>query len=225
MLLPGAVALFELGSLISALAPTSIAFIIGRAIAGLGTGGIFSGSMVILAYTMPLRKRPIMFGVFGGLWGISSVVGPLVGGAFTDKITWRWCFYINLPIGGVAIAAIFFFLRIPHTSTGSDETKSFLAKVLQLDLIGAAAFFPAIILLLLALEWGGTTYSWNSSVIIGLLVGAAVITAIFVGIEIRQQERALLPPMFFKERNALAAMLFALFVGAYFFPLVYYLGK
>ncbi|KHE85200.1 MFS general substrate transporter [Neurospora crassa] len=227
----GAVALFELGSLISGVAPSSTAFIVGRAVAGLGTAGIFSGAMVILTYTMPLRKRPVMFGVFGGLWGVSSVVGPLLGGAFTDEVTWRWCFYINLPLGGAAMAVIFFFLRIPRNASddnGGDENgnskASFGSKLLQLDLIGAATFIPAIIMLLLALQWGGADYPWNSSVVIGLFVGAAVMTLIFVGIEIWQQDRGLLPPHFFKDRNVLAAMMFAMFVGAYFFPLVFYLA-
>lgn len=231
----GAVALFELGSLISGLAPSSTVFIIGRAVAGLGTAGIFSGAMVILSYTMPLRKRPVMFGVFGGLWGVSSVVGPLLGGAFTDQVTWRWCFYVNLPIGGAAMVVIFFFLRIPtddavgRRDEGGDEgcvsKASFGSKLLQLDLIGAATFIPAVIMLLLALQWGGADYPWNSSKVIGLFVGAGAMTVIFVGVEIWQQDRGLLPPQFFKNRNVLAAMMFALFVGAYFFPLVFYLGK
>ncbi|KAF0327386.1 major facilitator superfamily transporter [Colletotrichum asianum] len=144
----GAVALFELGSLITAVAPTSAAFIVGRAVAGLGTAGIFSGSLVILAFAMPLRHRPAIFGVFGGLWRISSVVGPLLGGAFTDKVTWRWCFYINLRGG--------------H---GGDIL---LPAILRLDLAGTAAFFPAIAMLLLALQWGGADYAWDDSRIIGL---------------------------------------------------------
>ncbi|KAI8306136.1 Efflux pump roqT [Colletotrichum sp. SAR11_59] len=172
----GAVALFELGSLITAVAPTSAAFIVGRAVAGLGTAGIFSGSLVILAFTMPLRHRPAIFGVFGGLWGISSVVGPLLGGAFTDKVTWRWCFYINLPIGGVAMAVIFSFLRITRPAADGDEDapkdRSFVGRILRLDLAGTAAFFPAIAMLLLALQWGGADYAWDDSRIIGLFVGA-----------------------------------------------------
>ncbi|KAI8312748.1 Efflux pump roqT [Colletotrichum sp. SAR11_240] len=224
----GAVALFELGSLITAVAPTSAAFIVGRAVAGLGTAGIFSGSLVILAFTMPLRHRPAMFGVFGGLWGISSVVGPLLGGAFTDKVTWRWCFYINLPIGGVAMAVIFFFLRITRPAADGDEDapkdRSFVGRILRLDLAGTAAFFPAIVMLLLALQWGGADYAWDDSRIIGLFVGAGATAAVFVGIEIRQQDKGILPPRFFNNRDVLSAMLFALFVGAFFFPLVYYLA-
>ena len=81
--------LFELGSLVCGAAPSSKALIIGRAVAGLGAGGIFSGGVVIIAYSLPLRKRPVAFGLFGGMFGIASVVGPLLGGVFTDKVSWR----------------------------------------------------------------------------------------------------------------------------------------
>jgi MFS family permease len=217
----GAIVLFELGSLVSAVAPSSTAFIIGRAIAGLGNAGLFSGSAVILSYSLPLRKRPIVFGAFGGIWGVASVAGPLLGGAFTDHITWRWCFYINLPIGGAAVLVIFLFLRIPRVN--NPDRQSFVKRLLQLDLIGAGVLIPAIIMLLLALQWGGVEYPWNNSRIIGLLVGAGVTALIFVGVERWQQDKGILPPRFFKDRNVVCAMLFGFFFGASFFPLVYYL--
>ena len=91
-----AIALFELGSLICGVAPNSTALIIGRAIAGIGSAGIFSGSYLLIATSVPLEKRPTFTGLIGGMYGIASVIGPLLGGAFTDKATWRWCFFINL---------------------------------------------------------------------------------------------------------------------------------
>lgn len=92
-----ALALFELGSLICGAAPNSVALIVGRAIAGLGSAGIFSGAQIICAYTVPLEKRAIYTGLIGGTYGLASVIGPLLGGAFTEHVSWRWCFYINLP--------------------------------------------------------------------------------------------------------------------------------
>lgn len=152
----GAVALFELGSLVSAVAPSSAAFVVGRAVAGMGSAGLFSGSIVILAYSLPLRKRPFMFGMFGCMWGIASVAGPLLGGVFTDHLTWRWCFYVNLPIGGVAMAVIFFALNIARVN--NPDRLSFWSRIAELDLVGAAILMPAIIMLLLGLQWGGAQF-------------------------------------------------------------------
>ncbi|KAI0899252.1 MFS general substrate transporter [Annulohypoxylon nitens] len=217
-----AVAVFEVGSLISAAAADSTIFIVGRAVAGMGTAGLFSGSIVILSYALPLRRRPFMFGMFGCMWGIASVAGPLLGGAFTDHLTWRWCFYINLPIGGLAMVVIFFFLNIARVN--NPENKTLQERVLELDLIGAVVLIPAIIMFLLALQWGGAQYAWNDGHVIGLFVGAILMALIFGGIEHYQQDQGLLPPRFFKNRNLLCAMMFSLFFGASFFPLIYYLA-
>ncbi|KAK4172798.1 putative MFS toxin efflux pump [Triangularia setosa] len=218
-----AVFLFELGSLISAVAPTSTAFIVGRAIAGLGTAGIFSGSFFIVGLLLPLRKRPAAFGGVGALWGISSVAGPLLGGAFAEKVTWRWCFYINLPIGGVAMAVIILFLRVKKPSSELAALGK-IERILQVDLVGAAIMLPSVIMLLLALQWGGLEYPWSDSRVIGLLVGASVGASVFVGVEVWQQDKGLIPPRFFKNKNVFAAMMFAMFFGASFYPMVYYLS-
>ncbi|KAM0214382.1 hypothetical protein ACHAPQ_007863 [Fusarium lateritium] len=218
-----AVFIFEIGSLISAVAPSSVAFIVGRAIAGIGTAGLFSGSIVILSLIMPLEKRPLAFGLIGGMWGIASVAGPLLGGAFTEHATWRWCFYINLPIGGIAMVIVFFFVHVKRNST-DDDNLSLMARVRKLDLAGAAIFIPAIVCLLLALQWGGADYPWNNSRIIGLFCGFGAMIAIFIVIQFRQGDRGTLPPRLFKNRNTLAAMMFSMFFGAGFFPLIYYLS-
>lgn len=109
-----AIAIFELGSLICGVAPTSTALIVGRAVAGVGSAGIFSGALIIVAYSVPLAKRPMYTGFIGAMYGIASVAGPLLGGVFTDKATWRWCFFINLPLGVITMVVIVFFFKAPE---------------------------------------------------------------------------------------------------------------
>lgn len=194
--------------------------IVGRAIAGIGVAGIFSGALVIISMTVPLPKRPLVFGMFGMVWGIASIAGPLLGGAFTDGISWRWCFYINLPIGGLSILVILFFLRLPVTNEWAG--KPILERVRQLDLIGASLLIPAIVCLLLALQWGGNKYPWNNSRIIGLFVGFGVLAILFAISQLWIGEKATLPPPILKQRTVLSSCLFALFFGGAFFLLVYY---
>ncbi|KAB5575545.1 putative MFS aflatoxin efflux pump [Coniochaeta sp. 2T2.1] len=215
-----AIALFEVGSAICGAAPNSVAFIIGRAVAGLGSAGIMSGAIVILIYSVPLHKRPLYQGLFGAIFGISSVVGPLLGGAFTSHVTWRWCFYINLPFGGVAIALLVFLLEIPER----EETKRSLAsKLAQLDAIGTTVFLPGVVCLLLALQWGGSKYAWSEGRIIALLVLAGVLLIAFVLVQIYKPDTATVPPHIFKQRSIIAGSWATLCIGAQMMIFVYFL--
>lgn len=112
--------------------------------------------ILCIVYTIPLEKRPRFLGIFGALFGLSTIVGPLIGGAFTSNVSWRWCFYINLPFGGVAMVAIAVFLKVPDRDTTKAPWKE---KLLKLDPLGTSVFVPGMICLLLALQWGGQTYA------------------------------------------------------------------
>jgi MFS family permease len=150
------IVLFEVGSALCGAAPNSIGFILGRAIAGLGSGGISAGALTILVYALPLHKRPKYQGAFGAVFGVASVAGPLVGGAFTTDVTWRWCFYINLPLGAVVIVVILLFLEIPDRPNTQKPLKE---KLPQLNGLGILAIILGIVCLCLALQWGGTKYT------------------------------------------------------------------
>lgn len=171
------IVLFEIGSAICGAANSSLVLIIGRAIAGFGSSGIFTGAILIMLNTVPLHKRPMLQGLFGACFGVASVTGPLLGGAFTgSKATWRWCFFINLPLGAITILAVVLLLRLeenkPKLNTWGETFKN-------LDPLGTVLFLPGITCLLLALEWGAAEYAWSNPRIIALLVVFAVLFTAF----------------------------------------------
>lgn len=217
-----AISVFELGSLVCGVAPTSTALIIGRAIAGLGAAGIFSGALIIIAVNVPLEKRPIYSSAVIGMYGIASVAGPLMGGALTDKVSWRWCFYINLPIGAVAMILITIFLKTPPLQRMASST-SLMQKFLKFDPLGTMVFVPAIVCLLLALQWGGSQYPWSNAKIIALFVVFAVLMIVFIVIQIWEGEDATVPPRIFMQRSILAGTWFGICLGGAFFLFIYYL--
>ncbi|KUI56677.1 Putative HC-toxin efflux carrier TOXA [Cytospora mali] len=213
--------LFEIGSLVCALAPSSRALIAGRIIAGFGASGILAGSFAIITTIIPLHKRAVWTGIMGSTFSVASIVGPIIGGALTQHVTWRWCFYINLPIGG-ASAAIFFLLV--HIKPAEIAQQPIKVKLQSLDFLGLALLAGSITMLLLALQWGGVDFAWSSSVIIGLLIGFGVVIILFIIWTIRRGDGALIPPRLFTvNRNPAIICAAAFFVNGPFQVIIYWL--
>ncbi|KAH0171282.1 MFS general substrate transporter, partial [Aureobasidium melanogenum] len=177
---------------------------------------------IIKRLDAPLQRRPAIMGIVSSMWGVASAAGPLLGGVFTDKVSWRWCFYINLPIGALTMIMIAFLLQVPRLDNA--EQLSLWQRIKKLDLIGAFLLIHATVCLLLALQWGGTTYPWNNPRMIALFVVGGVLTIAFVYSQSKLRSKATLPPYLFKNRSTLCAFIFSGLFGAGFFSLTYYLS-
>lgn len=218
----GSLVVFEIGSAVCGAAPNSTAFIMGRAIAGLGNAGLFQGAVIIIVYVVPLHKRPQYMGIMGTVFGIASAIGPLLGGAFTDGPGWRWCFYINLPCGAVVFVLLTIFLHIPPEMLKREST-TWKEKASRMDPVGTLFFLPGIICLLLALQWGGVTYSWSNARIIILLVLAGVLFVFFIVVQRWKGDNATVPGRILINRSIIAGSWFSFFSGASMQTLVYFL--
>jgi EmrB/QacA subfamily drug resistance transporter len=183
-----AIVIFLAGSLLSGAAQSLDELILFRALQGVGAGGLMVGAQAIIGDIVPPRERGRYMGFIGSVFAVSSVAGPLLGGFFVDNLSWRWVFYVNLPVGIAALVVVASRLHLPrHTSRN------------PVDWLGFALLTSAVGCLILMTSWGGSQYPWGSATIIGLGLGAVVLAVTFLWWERRAQD-PLIPPRLFSSR-------------------------
>lgn len=159
---------FAVGSILAAVATSFTLMLVGRSIQGIGGGGILTLGEILVTDLVPLAARGAWFGYLGSMWAIGSVTGPLMGGAFAQNVSWRWIFWINIPIIGLGSVAIFFFLVLDHVPG------TLIAKVKKFDWLGSIFFIASTVSLLIPMTWGGVMYPWNHwRTLVPLLLGVA----------------------------------------------------
>ncbi len=183
------IAIFIVGSILSGTSQTMMQLIIFRGIQGLGAAVIMANAFAVVGDIFPPAERGKWMGVFAAVFGIASIIGPLTGGYITDNLSWRWVFYVNLPVG--LVAALVLLVAMPHLRDRSVKRK--------IDFTGATVLVAAVVSLLLALTWAGNTYPWVSPQIAGLLALSAVMIVMFMFVEKRAAE-PVLPPALFANR-------------------------
>ena len=214
LFLVGGTTFFILASALCGLSQDMTQLIVFRGLQGLGGGVLMSMVFTVVSAIFPPAQRGRIQGIFSGVFGLASIIGPLVGGYLTDSLSWRWVFYVNLPLGLVALAVLWFgFPNIRPARTNR-----------PIDVAGAITLVLAVVPLLLALSWGGSEYPWSSPMVIGMLAFAAIMTVVFLLIESRAPE-PIIPLSLFKNRIvaiatfAMLLMMVGMFGTFLFIPL------
>ncbi|RJO79391.1 MFS transporter [Nocardia panacis] len=193
--------IFIVGSMIAGLAHGMTLLVVARAIQGFGGGGLMVTSMALIADVIPMRERGRYTGALGSVFGVTTVIGPTLGGLFTDHASWRWCFYVNVPLAVVMIVI---------AARAIPSVRSTIRPII--DYAGIALVAIATTCLILALEWGGQEYPWGSATIIGLFVAAVVLFAAFVAVELRAEE-PMLPMGLFRSNVFTVCSILSFIVG------------
>ena len=205
-----AIVLFMAGAVVSGLAPTMTVLILGRALQGLGAGGLIPLAMAVIGDLIAPRERGKWQGLTGAVFGVASVVGPATGGWISDNASWRWAFFVSLPFGLLALVVV----QKGFTMEPAHREHS-------IDYIGAALLTAGLSTGLLATVWGGTQYPWASAEIVGLFAVSVVLLVVFVPWERRARE-PILPLDLFRNRTFAASQVALFFIGAAMFATILY---
>ncbi|TVY19775.1 MFS-type transporter [Lachnellula arida] len=213
----GAIAIFFVGSLIGGLAPNMDALLAARVIQGTGGGGILGLSATVIGDAFSPRERSKYYGIIGVTWGLACGLGPIVGGAFSQFVGWRWCFWINLPIAGLAATFVFFFLKVQTPKT------PIIQGLLAMDWLGTLFLVCATVMFLLGLGYGGVAYPWDSAIVICLIVFGVVTLGVFGLIEWKVAKYPVIPLRLFQSVSNIGVFGIAYIHGAVFMAHLYYL--
>jgi len=216
-----AVAIFWIGSLLCALSKNMSMLIAVRAVQGVGGGGIIILVNICISDLFSMRRRGVFFGVMGIVWAVSGGVGPVIGGVFTSKVTWRWCFYVNLPISGIGFAVLAFVLKLHNPRTPMRQ------GLVAVDWLGSLTVIGATLMILLGLELGGVTHPWGSATVVCLILFGVLTTLGFIFIEWKVAALPIIPMHLFGVRSNLASLGvaathgFVFISGSYYLPLYF----
>ncbi|KAF5872064.1 putative major facilitator superfamily transporter protein [Botrytis fragariae] len=212
-----AAGVFFIGSLLAATSVSIGMLIVARAIQGIGGGGLIILVNICISDLFSMRKRGAYFGLIGMTWAFASAIGPLLGGVFTQKVSWRWCFYINLPITGTVAIALFFYLHLDNPKTPVwDGLKA-------VDWFGSLLIIGGTLMVLLGLEFGGVTKPWDSATVICLIIFGIVVAGLFVLNEWKFARYPVMPLRLFKHASNVAALGVCFCHGFVFISASYYL--
>ncbi|KAJ3220189.1 hypothetical protein HDU67_005515 [Dinochytrium kinnereticum] len=209
---------FAIGSIVCSYCRNMGELIIGRAISGIGGGGISSMIYIVISDMVSLRARANYQGIVNTTAGIASMVGPVIGGVLSDKASWRWCFLVNVPIGLLAILIFLFCMSFP----GSKE-KTF-EKVKRMDWLGMILLTACTVCLVTPLQLGGTVWEWDDPWSIGMFVGAGVLLAVFVVVEMKIASDPFMPGELFANPGVSSMFIIATFMGFLYFAVPYYMS-
>jgi len=206
-----AIVIFLAGSMLAGLSQTMIQLILFRALQGLGAGGLIVGAQSILADIIPPRRRGRYMGLMGAVFAVSSVAGPLLGGFLVDNLSWRWVFYVNMPIGALALVIVItrLHLHVPHTRHA-------------IDYLGAGLLAGGVGALILMTTWGGNQYAWGSPEIVGLALGGVAMLVAFIWQERRAAE-PIIPLTLFESGTFRLASGMGFMIGMAMFGAIIYL--